>query len=473
MSLEEAQARVDRWSGGPLDLSNLGLIDVPPAISRLTAVTNLNLGGNRLTRVPDAVVELGGLVSLHLHSNRLVELPDTLPRLTNLTSLYLGRNRLTQVPDSIDKLMALQVLDLGRNELTVIPESITRLENLRVLDLSRNQLSTLPETISHLETLVELHLCGNELERLPEGITRLTRLTKLDLDSNRLTRLPPQLAALDGLTAVRLNSDTVADGELALGVGNRFPTGLLDAASLGIEELWSYLTSSGDIEHGGDDYMRAALADDDRPLTSYAADLHFRGLLPAGEAVALRRSLERLIGLASLAIEDGLLNDEPLVLEQVVADRNFLQSELTRSPELHSAVVVALVQRLSAHLLRLVPTDAATHDLALARELASVPDDDPTDPRAAAQRAESIALALEATAGDPPGTSTWRAWLARRLGWTNGVAKDAAAGGGGLVGGAELAELLGASGPADIIVGGVVAVLATVFRRTTADDTRS
>jgi internalin A len=55
---ERRIADVARAHGSHLDLSNLGLTEVPDAIGQLTGLTELYLGGNQLTEVPDWIGQL-------------------------------------------------------------------------------------------------------------------------------------------------------------------------------------------------------------------------------------------------------------------------------------------------------------------------------------------------------------------------------------------------------------------------------
>ena len=66
--------------------------------------------------------------------------------LTKLTELNLGglRLTLTSLPPEIGNLINLTSLDLGYNQFTVLPAEIGNLTNLTSLDLKGNQFTTLP-----------------------------------------------------------------------------------------------------------------------------------------------------------------------------------------------------------------------------------------------------------------------------------------------------------------------------------------
>ena len=214
----------------------------------------------------------------------------------------------------------------------------------------------------------------------------------------------------------------------------------------------------------------------DDPLQTAASDLAFVDWVDHADSGALRGDLERLIGWASIVLETEEF-ENPLLEEQIQRDRNFLRDELASGPDLNAAVIVPLAQRMEAALVSTLPADEPGRELV--EELAGTPAEDPRDPEYAAEQAGLIADALEATGEDPPdGEKSWRDWLAVRLGWAKrtagNVGPDTAAAGGGFLGGAEVAQLLGlAGGPAAIVIGAVVSVLAVVFRRATANATAS
>src|SRR5689334_13431020 len=59
-----------------LDLSEMGLSQLPPEIWQLTHLERLNLSRNELTELPPEIGELTNLQSLDLASNQLTSLPS-------------------------------------------------------------------------------------------------------------------------------------------------------------------------------------------------------------------------------------------------------------------------------------------------------------------------------------------------------------------------------------------------------------
>jgi hypothetical protein len=72
--MEEAIERVRKWTSGTLNLSNLGLTELPELPAGLTL---LYCSNNQLTTLPDTLP--AGLTTLYCFVNQLTTLPDTLP----------------------------------------------------------------------------------------------------------------------------------------------------------------------------------------------------------------------------------------------------------------------------------------------------------------------------------------------------------------------------------------------------------
>src|SRR4028118_1290273 len=135
MTREEAVRRIHRAAEEKLtqlDLSGLGLEELPPGIGKCTQLETLLLGkwheekkawvGNKLTEFPDAVLQLTNLKILNLSSNQITSIPEAIGQLSNLTRLDLWGNQMTSIPEAIGQLSNLTQLSLGRNQITSIPE---------------------------------------------------------------------------------------------------------------------------------------------------------------------------------------------------------------------------------------------------------------------------------------------------------------------------------------------------------------
>ncbi|MBN1992378.1 MAG: leucine-rich repeat domain-containing protein [Anaerolineae bacterium] len=205
-----------------LDLSELGLNELPPEIGQLAYLQELILSKNNLTMLPPEIGRLNNLRRLALDKNQLTTLPPALGRLTRLKILSLADNPLPQlpaalwqlsklcsltlddlplgqIPPELFQLTDLHYLHLRNNQLRYLPPEIGRLNRLLGLTLADNQLAELPAALCQLANLEYLHLGNNELRQLPTDFGRLHNLMRLYLYSNQLTQLPPDFCQLVNL----------------------------------------------------------------------------------------------------------------------------------------------------------------------------------------------------------------------------------------------------------------------------------
>lgn len=235
LAYNEALKRIDASrragsAGTGLDLSDLGLTDLPPQIWQLSALNELDLGSNQLSSLPPEIGELkalsrlcvfgnqllglppeigqlSALSHLDLTSNLLMELPAEIGQLSALSELYLMTNQLCRLPSQIRHLTALTNLILSGNELPELIPEIGCLTRLQELDLGGNQLTSLPIEIGNLRSLSEFNVSDNQLTGLPTEIGNLHNLKTLDLGGNRLKKILPEVCRLRSLRrlAVRDN----------------------------------------------------------------------------------------------------------------------------------------------------------------------------------------------------------------------------------------------------------------------------
>jgi internalin A len=261
-----------------LNLSRLGLTELPGAIWKLTHLRGLILEGNSLTTLPETIGELAALEILHLDANRLTTLPKAMGRLTHLRTLFLfdnplddfsGLDRLsrladlgisvpagTTLPTSIRELRKLTYLGvagdvelpiwlkelsdlrglyIGEHRSTPLPEVVGELTNLQNLYLHDNSIAVVPDWIAHLRNLEHLDLSENQLLTLPDWIGDLHKLRHLDLESNALTSIPSSLARLTELQVLALTR-------------NPLTPALQSARAQGLDALKAYLRSLDNAE---------------------------------------------------------------------------------------------------------------------------------------------------------------------------------------------------------------------------------
>ena len=130
---------------------------------------------------------------LDLSNMGLTEVPEALWKLTALERLYLANNQLATLPEALGQLTALQWLDLSDNQFTTLPETLGKLAALQRLGLYNNRLTTLPEAIGGLAQLEDLILEENALRELPASMKGLSRLKMLTLHGNDALGLPAEV----------------------------------------------------------------------------------------------------------------------------------------------------------------------------------------------------------------------------------------------------------------------------------------
>ena len=215
--------------GGRLDLTGVGLREVPSEVWTLTDLADLQLSNNKLTCLPEGLGNLKHLERLGLAGNRLRSLPESIGNCVKLEGLWAHGNVLGSLPSAIGKCEWLRHLMLAGNRLRALPDGIGDLDALEELSAPGNRLRAIPETIVGCASLRTLDLHGNEIETLPDAMgARCRSLEEVSVQGNRLTSVPDSFC--DARRLKRLN---VAENAL-----ESLPEKLGDAAML--TQLWVY-----------------------------------------------------------------------------------------------------------------------------------------------------------------------------------------------------------------------------------------
>ena len=208
---------------------------IPPVLSQLTRLKDLNLGeGNLLSgAIPPELGQLSRLQTLNLWDSQLSGgIPPELGGLTQLQSLSLSDNPLSgTIPPELGGLTQLQSLGLGGNQLSgAIPPVLGQLSRLKWLFLTDNQLSgAIPPELGGLTQLQSLGLGGNQLSgAIPPELGGLTQLQVVKLGTNRLSgTIPPELGQLTRLKWLFL-TDNQLSGAIPPELGRLSRLHLLD-----------------------------------------------------------------------------------------------------------------------------------------------------------------------------------------------------------------------------------------------------
>lgn len=189
-----------------LDLSKLGLKELPKEIACFSELNSIDLSDNQLSNLPASIAHLSKLQAIRLNNNRFPQIPEILYQLSDLRQLYLNYNPIKRLSPKLSKLKALSQIGLRGCSLSDFPKELcTAAASYFQLDLGENKLKTIPEEIGQLEYLHYLHLDDNLLTALPESIAKLRNLQELDISNNPLLQtLPPNLNNLKSLANVYL-----------------------------------------------------------------------------------------------------------------------------------------------------------------------------------------------------------------------------------------------------------------------------
>ncbi|MEG5162985.1 leucine-rich repeat domain-containing protein [Microcoleus sp. AT3-A2] len=201
--------KVNRWRVGadgkwtPLPITNQ-LTSLPDELRSLANLRSINLSSNPFGKMPELLLEMKQLESLNLTGIGLTEIPEAIGKLSNLIKLNLSHNQIAQIPDAIEQLSNLTELSLWNNQIAQIPDALeklckalAKLSNLTHLDIRDNQIVQIPDALVQLSQLRELNLNGNQITQIPaEALVQLPNVTHLHLSSNQITQIPDALAKL-------------------------------------------------------------------------------------------------------------------------------------------------------------------------------------------------------------------------------------------------------------------------------------
>lgn len=195
-ALDEAERRIAeafRKNQSELDLTRLGLANLPESLRKLTWLDALYLDHNDLTGLPGWIGELAALRRLTVHQNPLRSVPSSLSRLVGLEVLILNGGSKSVANEVIGRLINLRELAIGNLDLTEVPAWVRNLHKLTDLHLSGSRLTELPEWLGELSALERLGVSDSYLHALPVSLRDLDSLEMLWVDGNPALRLPSEI----------------------------------------------------------------------------------------------------------------------------------------------------------------------------------------------------------------------------------------------------------------------------------------
>lgn len=152
-------------SASKLDLSNMGLTEIPSEIFKCKNLKKLNLSNNQIQSIPLTIVKLKYLRNLNLSNNNISSLMARFFELKNLEVLILNNNKIKVIPKQIGNLKKLTNLSLSSNQLTSLPKHLNELKALRSFNISNNLITHYPPDLTFPE-LEAIWLNKNPLQKI-------------------------------------------------------------------------------------------------------------------------------------------------------------------------------------------------------------------------------------------------------------------------------------------------------------------
>ncbi|XVF46098.1 hypothetical protein PTKIN_Ptkin02bG0260900 [Pterospermum kingtungense] len=285
------------------------------------------------------------LGQLNLSNNRLSgSLPASIGNFSSLQILLLGSNRLTgEIPSEIGRLKMVLKLDMSRNNLSgTIPSSLGNCLLLTFLDLSQNQLSgPIPVQIAQIHILNYLNVSWNHLNQsLPKEIGSIKSLTTADFSHNNFSGSIPQFGQYSffnstsfvgnphlcgsclttcnysSISPIEIHNQSSTNSQVPAKFKLLFALGLLVCslifAALAIiktrkvrrhSHSWK-LTAFQKLEFGSKDILECIK--ENNVIGRGGAGIVFRGIMPNGEQVAVKK----LLGISKGSSHDNGLSAE-------------------------------------------------------------------------------------------------------------------------------------------------------------------
>ena len=161
-----------------LNLSNLGLTEIPENVYLYTNLTKLVLSGNQIKIIPKDILKLKKLKTIDLSKNKIKNLQSSLFKLPKLRTLNLYHNEITALPKQFYE-SSKTCLIAGHNQIKSI--DLRKIHNIESIDLTYNLLTSI-SIGKETEKLKILRVKGNPLEHCMIDDATKEHLEYIDID---------------------------------------------------------------------------------------------------------------------------------------------------------------------------------------------------------------------------------------------------------------------------------------------------
>jgi Leucine-rich repeat (LRR) protein len=209
----------------PADITEQGgkrILEYIRKMALADTTATLDLSGMGVRQLPSAVMLILGLQHLFLHDNPIARIPPMIAQLTNLKTLTLNRTRVHSLPIDLPELYQLKKLELDLEQMMFPP--------LEVCELGLNAIFSYLRKFLNGAIVGSLDLSNSGMKEIPSDLSLSNGIKTLDLSNNRIARVPPELCLLTNLTVLNLDM-------------NPLRPHVQDVVSHGLEALLKYLRS--------------------------------------------------------------------------------------------------------------------------------------------------------------------------------------------------------------------------------------
>ncbi|WP_276482670.1 COR domain-containing protein [Paraflavitalea pollutisoli] len=120
----------------------------------------------------------------------LLEIPDNLRQANWLQRLNVSSNNIKSLPTWLHEFTDLEVLDARSNSISILPSEIYGMNSLKQLHFRFNKLTEVDEELSSLPNLTYLNIADNNISRLHAGMFRIPHL---NIDNNPVIDPPVEV----------------------------------------------------------------------------------------------------------------------------------------------------------------------------------------------------------------------------------------------------------------------------------------
>ncbi|QQZ28335.1 TIR domain-containing protein [Thiothrix subterranea] len=211
--LEIALERIEecrRTRSTALDLSGLGLDEIPEQVFELTWLEKLKVSGSpwekgNIRKIPAAIEQLIALIDLNCSSNQISDL-NVLAHVPNLLTLDCSSNPISDL-SALAHLPNLQTLQCGSNQISDL-SALAHVPNLQTLQCWDNQISDL-SALAHVPNLQTLQCWDNQISDL-SALAHVPNLQTLSFGGNQINSLSA-LAHVPNLQTLGCGSNQISD----------------------------------------------------------------------------------------------------------------------------------------------------------------------------------------------------------------------------------------------------------------------